>query len=360
MLRALALSTTLVALATCGPNDSTETTTTTVTPSSGAAAALTVPQPTDNPSSEAKVQLGRLLFWDPILSGDRDVACATCHHPDFAYTDARVVSIGVGGTGLGPRRVASSTSPHRTTRNAMTVLNAAFNGADASTAPMFWDNRTRALEGQARGPMHALDEMRGAAFTDEAIAAELVARVSAIDDYAQRFAATYGVITETTIVQAIAAFERTLTSTDTSFDRNALSAAAQRGLTTLRQHGCTGCHSGPMFSDFQLHQLGVPDGAGLPHDVGDGQNRFRTGSWRNLARTAPYMHAGQFASLDQVFAFYARVDRRLDPRLANLRPLDAGERTDAVAFFSALSDGTFDVTVPASVPSGLPVGGSIH
>ena len=322
--------------------------------------------PAENPTTAAKIALGRLLFWDPLLSGDRDVACATCHHPDFAYTDGRALSIGVGGTGLGPLRIVNSAAPHRTTRNSMTVLNTAFNGSrdlrtpvPADTAPMFWDSRAHGLEAQARGPITALDEMLGTGFTASTIFPEVVRRVGAVPEYVGRFDDAFGAdsISEQNIVQAIAAFERTLTSLDTSFDRfqrgdtTALSAAAQRGLATFNTHGCAGCHNGAMFSDFQLHRLGV---------AGNSQDDFRTGGLRNIARTAPYMHDGTLTTLNDVFAFYARVDRTLDPRLQQVRPFDANERADVTAFFAALSDGTFDRMVPEAVPSGLPVGGAIH
>lgn len=145
------------------------------------------PDPADNPRSEAKVELGRLLFWDPVLSGGRDVACATCHHPDFAYADGRAMSVGVAGTGLGPARRPRPGMAHITGRSSMTVLNAGFagistNGAlpDPRSAPMFWDNRTRSVEAQAKGPIQNLDEMRGPAFDEAAIFPEVEARLEAI------------------------------------------------------------------------------------------------------------------------------------------------------------------------------------
>jgi cytochrome c peroxidase len=326
------------------------------------------PQPANNPASAAKVELGRLLFWDPILSGGRDLACATCHHPAFAYADSRTLSVGAGGTGLGPSRAVSPPAPHRTTRNSMTVLNAAFNGLgqlgatiDPLLAPMFWDSRALSLEQQARGPITALDEMRGPQFTATEIFPELVGRVSAIPEYATRFAEAFpdATVSETTITEAIATFERTVNDSNSSYDRfvkgdpNAMSASAQRGMQVFNRNGCTNCHTGPMFSDFKLHRLGVPDLPGAPHDVGNGANLFRTASLRNVARTAPYMHNGVFVNLDAVFNFYDDVDRRLDPNLQGLRAPQRQDATDVKAFLSALSDGTFDQTIPATVPSGL-------
>ncbi len=337
------------------------------------AALPTTPIPTSNPTSSAKVALGRLLFWDPILSGDRDIACATCHHPSFAYTDGRARSIGTGGTGLGPRRIASATDPQITPRNSMTVLNTAFNGVtgtatgDPLQAPMFWDSRARSLEGQASGPISARGEMRGAHFGETTIFPEIVTRLTAIPEYVSRFTEAFdgAPIDQARIVDAIATWERTLVDHDSSYDRSrsggpAMSAAAQRGERAFAASGCTHCHNGPMFSDFRLHRLGVPDLPGTPHDSGNGNDQFRTGSLRNISRTGPYMHNGVFNTIDEVFQFYRRVDRRLDPALDNVRPPQGNDAADVKAFFDALSDGTFDQSIPGTVPSGLPVGGAIN
>src|SRR5262245_17898690 len=111
-----------------------------------------VRSPTDNPVTPEKVDLGRLLFWDPILSGPKDVACATCHHPRFGYAEDRDISIGAHGVGLGAGRRFDATARRFVKRNSQTVLNAAFNGLEAgqsydpARAPMFWDVRARSLE----------------------------------------------------------------------------------------------------------------------------------------------------------------------------------------------------------------------
>ena len=332
-----------------------------------------VVDPVDNPTSPAKVALGRQLFWDPILSGDRDVACASCHHPSLAYADARRLSIGVGGIGLGRARTATGGAETITTRNAMTILDAAFNGTvtgaacDPTTAPMFWDSRVTSLEEQARGPILSAGEMRGAAFDAAQIFPEVIARLEAIPEYVTGFEVSFGPgpITDTAIVQAIAAFERTLVDAGSSYDRfvqgdaTALSASQRRGMAVFERGGCATCHSGPMFSDYKLHRLGVPDPPGAARDLGAGGGTFRTPSLRNVTRTAPYMHNGALVDLDQVFGFYARVDRRLDPDLARVRAPTPQEAADVKAFLGALSDGTFDTTVPTSVPSGLTPGGAL-
>src|SRR5665647_1589744 len=136
---------------------------------------------------------------------------------------------------------------------------------------MFWDNRAHSLEQQARGPITAAAEMLGTSFTATTIFPELVTRLSAIPEYATRFSAAFGAggITETNILAAIAAFERTLTAPQTSFDRfvngdtTALTAQAQRGMGLFKDIGCVNCHSGPMFSDFELHELRVPEPPGV-------------------------------------------------------------------------------------------------
>ena len=337
-----------------------------------------VPHPDDNPTSAEKVALGRMLFWDPILSGERDVACATCHHPDFAYADGRARSIGVAGNGLGPARFASTTTPHVAARNAMTVLDTAWNGLNVrgevpgpADAPMFWDNRALALEGQASGPIHNLDEMRGSQFDEEQIGPEIVRRLTETSEYVAMFEAAFGspAVTELAILRAIAAFERTLVARGSSFDRyilgdeTAMSFAQQRGLVELVGRGCTQCHSGPMFSDFRLHMLqpgsGPHGGHGGSHTAG---GLMRTASLRNVSRTAPYFQDGSLATLDDVFDFYLHVDRDADPDLAGIdppMPIDPGARSDLEAFFGAISDAPYDRTVPDHVPSGLHPGGAI-
>lgn len=328
-----------------------------------------VPAPADNPTTPEAVALGRLLFWDPILSGDRDVACASCHHPDFAYGDGLDVSVGVGGRGVGPVRAAD---PHaaRASRNAQTVLLSAWNGftvdgaVAAEDAPMFWDSRVTSLEAQALAPIRSAVEMRGTTYAEDEILDEIVARVAVIPEYAARFRRAYGAegVTAATLAKALAAFERTLVPRDSSFDRylagddDAMSASAIRGLHGFVFQGCARCHSGPLLSDFQLHRLPVPPRPGAPPDVGAGDGRFRTPSLRMVTRTAPYMHDGALATLDEVLDFYHNLDVT-DPLLdGDVEPAH-GAGDDLLAFFAALSDGTFDRSIPDRVPSGLPPGG---
>lgn len=328
-----------------------------------------VPAPVDNPTRPEAVELGRLLFWDPVLSGGRDVACATCHHPSFGYSDGLAVSVGVGGRGVGPTRAASPDAAHAS-RNSLTVLASAFNGltfdgaVPPEDAPMFWDHRASSLEAQALGPMKSAVEMRGTAFREGEILDELVTRVALLPEYVEKFEAAFGDqgVSVITITRAIAAFERTLVPMNSSFDRylagddNAMTPAQIRGMHGFIAQGCSRCHSGPMLSDFKLHKLPVPARPGEPVDLGDGAGRFRTPSLRAINLTAPYMHNGVFATLDEVMDFYHNIEVT-DPLLQGDVEPPLGGGDDLRAFFDALSDGTFDRTIPERVPSGLPPGG---
>jgi cytochrome c peroxidase len=346
--------------------------------------------PAANPATKDKVTLGRLLFWDPILSGRKDVACASCHHPRFGYAENRDLSIGVDGIGLGASRhfKTASTIPF-VKRNSQTILNTAFNGMtdggayDPSTAPMFWDLRAKGLEAQALEPIKTLEEMRGDTYTEANAISSVVARLNAVAEYRDLFARAFGgvrPITGDQLGQALAAFQRSLTASNAPFDRYlrgeaaAMADAQLRGMRRFQRVGCINCHHGPMFSDYQVHVLGVPDNPQLRvSDAGVDQTYgFRTASLRNLTYTAPYMHSGVFDSLRDVLEFYddvsgrrgrarnARVSReQLDPLLRQLR--DPDDRAgDLIAFLEALTDESFDRTIPPRVPSGLNAGGNIR
>jgi cytochrome c peroxidase len=333
--------------------------------------------PADNPTTPEKVALGRLLFWDPILSGPRNIACGTCHVPDAAYAEPKDLSNGI----------------QLVKRNSQAVVNSAFNGADvvghyrAAEAPMFWDTRVRSLEQQALEPIKALEEMRGETYSAERAVDTVVARLNAIPDYRARFTRAFGTaeaVTAANLGRAIAAFERSLVAVNSPFDRYmrgdtaAMTPLQVQGMERFTRSGCANCHSGPMFSDFKPHVIGVPDNPKLPaSDSGiSGTYAFRTASLRNVTLTAPYMHNGMLASLNDVVRFYDNVRRGggrggrggrngnltrnrnvsgsdLDPFVQRLNVGRGGR--DLVAFLEALTDPAFDRTIPASVPSGLPV-----
>ena len=369
------------------------------------------------PPNTAAVQLGRLLFWDPILSGGNDTACATCHHPDFAYADGRDLSRGTGSVGLGPKRVDLSKGQVPVVkRNSPTILNVAFNGVDddddggrrgrrrfdgtsqtvsQARAPMFWDSRVRSLETQALEPIKALEEMRGHAYPEADAVDTVVARIRKIPEYTALFQEAFGPGTPVDgarIGDAIAAFERSLVAMNSPFDRfragdfDALTAQQRRGLETFDEVGCDRCHDGPMFSDFDHHAEGVAEHPQLAQpDAGAGRFRFRTPSLRNVALTAPYMHNGMLATLQDVLRFYDN-GRSENPNVSNegdrgrgrdrgrngdgiarvsgqfrrIDDMSESEMADIVAFLNALTDTNFDRTIPARVPSGLPPGGRIR
>lgn len=340
-------------------------------------------EPPDNPSTPDRIALGRLLFFDPILSATQGVACATCHHPAFGWTDGRPVPIGVGGAGLGPQRVLGGPGlAPPLTRNSLPILNTAFNGLvsdgkpDPGAAPMFWNSRTSGLEAQALVPIRSRGEMRGEICAEADAVGRGVERLQANAEYRRLFDGAFpetpgrGISAEN-LAKAVAAFERSLIATETPLDRylrgdtKALDASQQRGLQVFKDAGCIQCHGGPMLSDFKLHFIGVTDA------IPGGRSEFRTPSLRNLRRTAPYMHNGSLRTLEDVLVFYEQLSDAvsetldggdavaqppLDPLLKklNLRPEDFPA---LLSFFAALEDPHYDQTVPASVPSGLPVAG---
>lgn len=339
--------------------------------------------PADNPRTPEKVQLGKVLFFDPVLSGNKDVSCATCHHPNSGYADGLDLPIGVGGEGQGSRRRFKSASGNTLTkRNSPTLLNVAFNGMDARgaynpvLAPMFYDLRAQSLEAQSLMPIAVFEEMRGDVFSEANALDSVLARLRAIPAYRASFQSVFGganAVTAVNLGKAIAAYERTLLANNAPFDRyqrgdrSAMTDAQKRGMVLFVQNGCNACHSGPMFSDYKTHVLGVVDNEKLTaSDRGhNGTYAFRTPTLRNLTLTAPYMHSGKHASLTEVLNFYDGVTRGdpLNPnvpvgRLDSLLRPNASRSADLIDFLHALTDNTFDKSVPARVPSGLPVGGN--
>ncbi len=341
----------------------------------------TPPIPANNLQEDQKIKLGKLLFFDPILSGNKDVACSSCHQPNLAYTDNLDIAIGVNGIGVGTsRNFAASASKLFTKRNTPTIVNTAFNGIknttgffDALLAPMFYDNRKQSLELQSLEPIKALEEMCGTIFTADNALDSVVARLKNIAQYKTLFESIFpDGVTTTNLSKAIASFERTIVSNNSAYDRyingdaNALTATQKSGFAAFKQIGCDKCHSGPMFSDYQLHILSVPDNSKITTDVGNGSYAFRTASLRNLSFTAPYMHNGAFSNLEDVIKFYDNVGKgqsqnrnvannQLD---AKLRGLNDNQRDQIIAFLQSLDDNSFDKSVPTYVPSNLKVGGN--
>ncbi len=351
--------------------------------------------PADNPTSPEKVALGKLLFWDPIIGGEKDMACVGCHHPDFAYTDGRDLPIGVNGTGLGPDRTANTggldldydiaTVP----RNAPTVINAAYNGFidaatfDASDSPNFWDGRAHSFEEQSSGPPGSRSEMKGDAYPTEVAFDSIVARLKAIPEYVTLFDGAFGggidAVTETNYNKAIGAFERSITAIHSRYDkylagdRSALTEQEKHGLILFNGAGnCKECHKGPAFNDGDFHAVGAKPNPNSPNsmngnvDMGkDDEFKFKTPTLRNVELTGPYTHAGMYSTLEEVVDLMCSGHSQ-DPNLSDadceLEPTNLTEqdKADLVAFLKALTDNDFDKTAPATVPSGLQPGGSIN
>lgn len=343
--------------------------------------------PVDNPSTAEKIELGRLLFYDPVLSGGRDVSCATCHHPDFGYAENLDLSIGVNGKGLGEHRKFNFRNDIPfTKRNSQSLLNIAFNGIGPDghytpeEAPMFWDLRAKGLEDQATFPVKALEEMRGHKFGEVDITGEVVKRVAAIAEYKRLFETAFpdnDSVSLYNITRALGAFQRSLIANNSRFDqymrgdRTALSDQEIEGMNLFLKSGCARCHSGPMLSDFKPHVLGVVDNEKLPVSDSGYQSTyaFRTPSLRNLQFTRPYMHNGKIATLKDVLFFYEDLHGKplpnqhvaksqLDP-LAQEVKVEFKDINAIVEFLNTLNDGNYDRKIPAAVPSGLPVGGLI-
>lgn len=286
------------------------------------------PVPRDNPLTAAKVQLGRRLFFDPILSGDGKVACASCHRPDRGFAGEGRVSVGMAG--------------RQGRRNVPSILNRAYGRS------FFWDGRAETLENQALRPIESADEMASRL-------PEVVRRLSEHADYPRLFRAAFGEsVTAANLGRALASFERVLLVGGSRVDRfragevTALNAAERHGLWLYESRGrCWRCHSGANFTDEAYHNTGV-SWDHTPADQGryevtrrpEDRGRFKTPTLRALTLTGPYMHDGSMATLEEVVEFYNRgggQNPNLDPAMEPLQ-LSGEDRHDLVAFLRALSD----------------------
>jgi len=299
-----------------------------------------VPVPADNPQTQDKIELGKMLFFDSRLSGDNKISCSTCHDPSKGFADGQARAIGFGGKELG--------------RHSPTVLNAAYNTAQ------FWDGRSPSLEDQATKPIEATGEMN---LPRQVMASRLVS----LPEYKKRFREIFGEDpTLETVGKAIAAFERTIIAPDAPFDRyargdkQALNPQEKRGLILfMSKAACTQCHNGPNFTDNKFHVLGVPQKGPLAEDTGryevtkdeKDKGAFKTPSLRNIALTAPYTHDGAFETLDEVVEFYNQGGGSVpnkSPKLLKLH-LTKQEKSDLVAFLKTLT-GTQPVVSTPQLP----------
>lgn len=293
------------------------------------------PAPADNVLTPERVALGQMLFFDTRLSAKGAMACASCHNPSLGWSDGRATAVGH------DMKVLARSTP--------TILNAAFNSIQ------MWDGRKGTLEEQALGPFGA-DEQN-------LRLEELERRVSANRGYVAMFAGAYPGegISRVTIAKAIASYERTVLSTESPFDRwragdaRAVSTAVKRGFEVFTGKGnCALCHQGFNFTDSGFHNIGLA--ANAEDDIGRFAHRkvavlkgaFKTPTLRDVALTAPYMHNGSYATLEEVVEHYDRGGDVKTNLSANIRPLGLtnAEKRELVEFMLALTGEPTGVVVP--------------
>ncbi len=294
-----------------------------------------IPQPRNNMITPERVELGKFLFFDPRLSGSNFISCATCHNPALGWSDAQPTAIG---HGMG---VLARSTP--------TIINTAYQRFQ------FWDGRARTLEKQALGPIEAGGEMAQSLDT-------LIPELQSIPKYQEMFEAAYPGegINKNTIAKAIATFERTIVSGESAFDRwlkgvdGAMSDEAIRGFQVFKgKANCTACHDGFNFTDNGFHNIGLPDNKDggryeiKPIKVLKGA--FKTPTLRDIALTAPYMHNGQYKTLEEVVEHYdmGGVENmgNLDPNMKKLN-LTEKEKAELVAFMKALTSDPQEIVIP--------------
>ncbi len=284
------------------------------------------PAPEDNPSSAAKVRLGWALFQDRRLSSDNALACVDCHQPERDWQDGKPRALGFGG--------------HALRRRTMPLYDAAWGET------FFWDGRAASLEAQSIIPIEAPDEMNQKMD-------DVVARLRAVPFYQGMFAEAFPEAPEITgekVAKAVAAFERTIESGESDFDRwidgdeAAIGDAAKRGFALFNgKANCAQCHGGWRLTDDGFHDTGLPGddpGRGPIIEVPLLEHSFKTPSLRNVARRPPYMHDGSLATLREVVDHYADgiIERpTLSDDLKRISLTEA-ERADLAAFLETLSD----------------------
>lgn len=305
--------------------------------------------------SPQQIDLGRYLFFDPILSANQKQSCASCHQPELGFSDGLPRSIGFEGKEL--------------KRAAPTLWNSAF------LTSFFWDARSNSLEHQAKGPLYAEDEMNNSP-------KELLLRLNKSKQYTQLFKQAFpgrGRILEQDLTTALAAFQASLISLNSRYDQyvhgnhNALNEKEIAGLNVFRSFvaRCSECHTPPLFTNNQIAVIGTPEPEGHELDIGAEahfkseklKGGFKVPTLRNIAKTAPYMHSGVFANLKDATEFYNKGRGHAVPKGVDLKihwhiwepDLQDGELDLIVSFMKTLSDETFMPVTPTHLPSGLAV-----
>ena len=300
-----------------------------------------VTHPKDNPYSEAKVELGRMLYFDKRLSADNTVSCASCHDPKMGWSNNDATAVGVGG--------------QRGGRSAPTIINSAFQKFQ------FWDGRAGSLEEQALGPIANPIEMN-------LPIEEAIKKLSAIEGYQKRFKEVFGSeVNKDNLAKALAAFERTIISGNAPYDRfkagekTALSDEAQAGMKLFfGKANCSACHNGPHFSDSGFHNLGIGQSA---KEIDQGRRKisniegdhsaFRTPTLREIARTAPYMHDGSLKTLEEVVDYYNQGGTKndyLDEEIYPLKLSDAEKKALVTFLKEGLASGSYPEIAPPELP----------
>jgi cytochrome c peroxidase len=309
--------------------------------------------------SPQQIDLGRFLFFDPVLSGDQDMSCASCHHPKLGFADGLKRSIGANGV--------------ENLRAAPSLWNMAF------LTRFFWDAKSTSLEEQMQGPLFSPVEM---ASTPQ----QLLQRLNDNGEYRRLFAEAFPqqqVVTLEQLYLTLAAFQTSLISLNSPYDRyahgdpDALNAGELEGFNVFRSFiaRCSECHTPPLFTNQQVAVIGVPEPDGRPFDPGaavpgnnpDWRGGFKVPSLRNVAQTAPYMHSGTFDNLRDAAEFYTKGRGHALPEEEKARvqlhwhiwepKLAEHELDRLVDFMQALTDESFTPSIPERVPSGLaPIG----
>jgi cytochrome c peroxidase len=296
-----------------------------------------IPYPKDDPYSRAKYELGRTLFFDPILSDAKVRSCSTCHNPGLSWADGE------------PRALGEKQVPLAAGLRTPTLLNVAW------TPKLGWDGHFGSLEDVAMAPITSPENMN-------LPVASLIERLSAIPGYVDGFHAAFGKgdITQPDIEQALATFERSIVSDQAPFDRwvrgdeNAIGTAAKRGFALFNgKANCAACHSGWTFTDVSFHDIGVAKN----DDIGRGRlfptsvklkYAFKTPTLRDVARRGPYMHDGSLATLDDVIDLYDRggIDRPSRDDAIHQLNLPQDQKSDLIAFLQTLSAAPKPFPVP--------------
>jgi cytochrome c peroxidase len=296
-----------------------------------------IPFPPENPYGDAKAKLGRILFFDPIMSGPRTIACSSCHNPGLSWTDGQTVANGVG----------------RMKLHTPTII-------DVAWVPILgWDGKFPNLESVAFGPLISPINMNNTE-------ANILDRLTRIPAYAAAFAEAFPgtnpeeAVTRPHIEQALATFERTIVAAKAPFDRwvdgddTAISPAAKRGFVLFNgKAGCANCHKGPSFTDSSFHDIGFAS----EEDVGRGRlfpatvklnHAFKVPTLRDVARRPPYMHDGAVPTLEAVVAVYngGGIDRPSRSDLIRPLGLTAAEQQDLIAFLQTLTGEPTPIEVP--------------